>query len=79
MPLTCPSSFCIVLSAEALTRFVMLNCAMSPFEVTFAALAHKSIYDVAAGHQRLHLPMLSLIPPPNEAIIDAAIAIGTTQ
>ena len=63
----------------ASTRFVMLNIAMSPFEVAFTALAHKSIHDVATGHRLLHLPMLSSMTLLNEAIIDAAIAISATQ
>ena len=63
----------------ALTRFVMLNCAMLLFEVAFDALAHKSMPDDATGHRRLHLLTLSSMTPPNEAINDAAIASSATQ
>ena len=69
----------VALSAEAPICCVMLNCVMSLFDVTFTAFAHKSIHDVAAGHRRLHLPMLSLMTPLNEAIVDAATDISTTQ
>ena len=45
------------------------------YSVTFDAIVHKSIHDIAGGHRRLHMPALSSLPPPNEAIIYAAVPL----